>query len=142
VQEQGQAQGRGRDLIAETDAKKEKGVKILVCGDRNFQNQELMNEVLDALKPVVSLLIAGGARGADTLAENWATLNQIPTQIFPAEWDKHGRAAGTIRNKQMLDEGSPALVIAFPSPNSKGTRHMIRIAKSAGITTHVLEIEV
>jgi len=54
----------------------------------------------------------------------------------PAEWDKFGRRAGPLRNEQMLREGKPDVVVAFPG--GRGTAHMVRIAKEAGID--VLEI--
>ena len=54
---------------------------------------------------------------------------------FPADWKKYGRAAGPIRNKQMLNEGKPDLVLAFHTniENSKGTKSMIQIAKKSEI---------
>jgi len=73
----------------------------------------------------------GMARGADMLAWQWAHDFGIPTCEFPADWDRHRRSAGTIRNEQMLREGKPDLVIAFPG--GRGTAHMVRIAKAAGV---------
>jgi hypothetical protein len=75
--------------------------------------------------------VTGGANGADHSAEDWAIDNGIVRRVFPADWDKHKRAAGPIRNKQMLVEGKPDLVLAFPG--GKGTRNMVAQARSAGV---------
>jgi hypothetical protein len=59
--------------------------------------------------------------------------------VFYADWDKHGRAAGPIRNQQMLDEGKPDLVVAFLLPQGSGTLDMIRRTEKAGIEVRVIE---
>jgi hypothetical protein len=76
-------------------------------------------------------LIAGGARGADTLAYEWAQARGIPAVVYKADWAKLGRAAGPIRNQRMLGEGNPNLVIAFPG--GRGTANMVRLAREAGV---------
>ena len=77
-------------------------------------------------------IIAGGARGADSLAVEWAKSRGIPFQEFPANWSLHGRkAAGPKRNQQMLDENNIFLVIAFPG--GSGTADMVARAQKAGI---------
>ncbi len=88
---------------------------------------------LDALRSSrgVTLLISGCARGADTLTIEWAEAGGIEVARFPADWSTHGRAAGPIRNQQMLDEGKPELVVAFPG--GRGTADMVRRARAAGI---------
>jgi hypothetical protein len=65
------------------------------------------------------------------MAGEWADVFGVPFRIFPANWKKHGRAAGPMRNQQMLDEGKPDLVIAFPG--GSGTADMVRRAKAAGV---------
>ena len=64
----------------------------------------------------------------------------MPVSIYPADWDKHGKAAGPIRNKQMIDEGKPDLVIAFPG--GRGTAGAVRLAKFAGVTVRVVEVKI
>lgn len=76
-------------------------------------------------------IISGVAKGVDTVAIDWAVLNWCPFEEYPANWSKHGKAAGPIRNQQMLDEGKPDLVVAFPG--GRGTAHMVRLAKAAGV---------
>ena len=76
-------------------------------------------------------IIAGGAKGADAAAIDWAVNSWCDFKEYPADWDKYGKRAGYIRNKQMLDEGCPDLVVAFPG--GKGTAMMIKLAEEAGI---------
>ena len=65
------------------------------------------------------------------LAYEWAIERQMPTFSFPAEWNRLGKSAGYLRNKQMLDIGSPDLAVAFPG--GAGTQNMIGLLEKAGI---------
>ena len=109
------------------------GHRVLVCGSRHFANTPLLERVLDALEPQPTLIIHGNARGADRMAGSWAIAHGLPVEVYPAQWDTYGRAAGSIRNKQMLDEGRPDRVVAFPVAGGRGTQNMMRQAEEAGI---------
>jgi hypothetical protein len=65
------------------------------------------------------------------LADPWAAINYVRTEVFPADWVRHGRAAGPVRNTRMLNDGEPDLVIAFPGGH--GTADMVKQARAAGI---------
>lgn len=104
-------------------------MRVLVCGGRNYDNYDIVSETLS--KFTVDAVITGGCSGADALAERWARENNVAVLLFPAQWDEHGRAAGPIRNQQMLDEGKPDLVLAFRG--GKGTADMVRRAAKANI---------
>ena len=110
-------------------------MRILVCGGRDYSNFAQMTTILDALDygkdGYITLVINGAARGADKMSTNWALSNGTDYIEYPADWDKFGKAAGSIRNQQMLDEGKPDLVIAFPG--GTGTADMIRRSRKAGI---------
>ena len=84
----------------------------------------------------ISLVIAGGARGADTLGAEWAKGQGIPCEVYMADWEGLGRKAGPIRNQRMLDEGKPDLVVAFPG--GRGTADMVRRAHAAGLAVLVI----
>ena len=114
-------------------------MRVLVCGGRTFTDYHLLTKTLLEIDPPVTVLIEGGATGADTLAHLWAVGQDLRTVTYGANWEKHGRSAGPIRNQQMLDEGKPELVIAFPTFNSRGTWHMVRIARKAGVEVRVIE---
>ena len=102
-------------------------MRVLVCGGRDFTDYGLLCKILEEIGPTV--IIAGGARGADTLAKIWARSNSIDYEEYRAEWEKYDKAAGPIRNKKMLEEGNPDLVVAFPG--GSGTANMIMLSKKA-----------
>jgi hypothetical protein len=108
-------------------------MKVLVCGGRNFLNMQMVNDVLGAyhLECPITLLVEGGARGADRLARNWAAINNVQWVTYKADWDTFGKSAGVIRNIQMLETERPDIVFAFPG--GKGTQHMVSIAKKKGV---------
>lgn len=133
-------------------------LRVLVCGGRNFANRVVKGDeiakrehyfIFSALDKIALehakatgvntednwlpywTVISGGAKGADNAGEDWAVINWTQLEIYPADWEKYGTAAGIIRNIQMLKEGKPDLVVAFPG--GRGTAHMVKIAKEAGI---------
>jgi predicted Rossmann-fold nucleotide-binding protein len=112
--------------------------RVLVCGGRNYDDHLRVAAVLNRLHNAkgISLIIQGGARGADELAFGWARANGIEEIQFDADWENQGSFAGPARNKRMLDEGKPDLVIAFPG--GRGTADMVRKARRAGV--EVVEI--
>jgi len=115
-------------------------MRILVCGGRNYRDPDAVYSALDNLKrgqSGVSLVIEGGALGADCFAAEWADMTGTPHMQFAADWKRFGRAAGAIRNKQMLDEGKPDLVVAFPG--GRGTANMIAQAEKAGVRVQRME---
>lgn len=108
-------------------------MRVLVCGGRDYKDRDAVLRALDRvhIDKGITLLIRGGARGADTLAEQWAESLEIDIERYPANWSKDGNAAGPIRNARMLTEGKPDLVVAFPG--GRGTADMIRQAEAAGV---------
>jgi hypothetical protein len=83
-----------------------------------------------------SVIIQGGADGADECARIYAGAYSVECITFAADWKKHGKAAGPIRNQKMIDEGKPECVLAFPG--GRGTADMVRRAMASGI--HVIEV--
>lgn len=82
----------------------------------------------------VAVIIHGNARGADLLADQYAREKSIRVLPFPADWNLHGRRAGPIRNRLMLTEGQPHVIVAFKGGN--GTADMIRQGKKAGVPVY------
>lgn len=113
-------------------------MRVLVCGGRDYNDGARLSAVLHKLhqEAGIDLIIEGGAKGADFLAHVWATMEDVPTERFEADWENQGSFAGPARNKRMLDEGKPDLVIAFPG--GRGTADMCRKARRAGV--EVIEI--
>jgi hypothetical protein len=120
--------------------------RVLVCGGRDYADYYRLAEFLDNLcaergwvtepdefgnhLPMVHI-ISGMARGADTLAIDWAVTRYCSWSEYPADWKRHGNKAGPIRNQYMLDHGKPDIVVAFPG--GVGTRDMISRAKKSGV---------
>jgi hypothetical protein len=97
-----------------------------------FFLQEMQDLLDDTLKMGHRLvIIEGEARGADILAREWAKARNIPHIPCKADWDRLGKAAGLIRNRQMLDDHRPHFVLAFPG--GTGTAHMCKIARAAKV---------
>lgn len=118
-------------------------IRVLICGGRDFDKFHLLDKVLDEVSKnsVITAIISGGAEGADKMGEEYAYMNHIPLHRYPANWFLFGKKAGPIRNQQMIDEGKPDLVVAFPTKNSRGTYDMIRRAEKHGIKTIVVKEE-
>ena len=110
--------------------------RVLVCGSREYKRERFLWTLLDYFAPTV--VITGGANGADNFAEAWAMLHSCPCLIYKADWSI-GKSAGPIRNQQMIDEGKPNMGIAFPLGSSPGTRDMVARLHEHKIRTVVVE---
>lgn len=132
--------------------------RLLVCGGRDYGYRKtpegkkvryepeiaFLERYLDTFAAHIRattgrsiLVIEGGATGADEFAREWAQARGLEYRTFPADWKKYNKAAGYVRNRQMLEEGRPEAVIAFKG--GKGTRMMVAIAKGAGVPTRHIE---
>lgn len=115
-------------------------MRVIVCGGRDYQNRNRVYTTLDVILKNVGkdalTIIQGGAQGADRLAVDWALLNNVEVIQYPADWQKYGKRAGYIRNKQMLDEGKADYVIAFPG--GPGTKMMTELAQKANVKVVVI----
>lgn len=135
-----------------------KQVRLLVCGGRNFgyvakDENPLDPEVQKRIKlqracfyKVMDtfykenpnlLVIQGGAKGADKLAKQWANIHEVASIEYMPDWSNYGKAAGILRNIDMLEDGEPDVTIAFPG--STGTKHMVSISRKANVK--VIEID-
>ena len=108
-------------------------MRVLVCGGRDYKDAARVAQVLDTLHAQhgFTVVIEGGALGVDSWAALWAQGRGIAGETYPADWTAYGKAAGPIRNLQMISNGKPDLVVAFPG--GRGTADMVRRAKTAGI---------
>lgn len=102
-----------------------------MCGGRYYKDRRTLYRVLDALDPPATVIIAGGATGADSMAVDWARERGVPNIVFAADWERYGKAAGPVRNAKMLLLGRPDRVIAFPG--DRGTQNMIDRSRLAGV---------
>lgn len=114
-------------------------MKVLVCGGRDYNDKECVFRNLDMIANIylISEIIEGGARGADALGKLWAIERKIPFITFHADWNQYGKSAGFRRNKEMLEQGKPWLVVAFPG--GRGTANMIELARKANVQLRVIQ---
>lgn len=107
--------------------------KVLVCGGRDFFEREFVFRQLDKYHAQYKFtqVIHGAAPGVDSLVHEWAALRGVERRPFPAQWKTFKNAAGHIRNEQMLVEGQPDMVVAFPG--GAGTSNMIKQTLNAGL---------
>ena len=117
--------------------------RVIICGGRDFSNYDLLKERCDYYlqnkKECNIIIVCGKARGADTLGEQYANERGYAIEYYPADWDKFGKSAGFIRNKEMVDVADE--VIAFWDGASHGTKHTIDIANEKGINVKVVHYE-
>lgn len=111
-------------------------MKVIICGGRDYFFSDEDRATLNTLHAVwhFSLVLSGGAPGADACGESWAMKVGVPIQRFQADWITYGRAAGPRRNKAMVDycaTESQGLVVAFPGGH--GTRNCLWLAKQANL---------
>lgn len=111
----------------------------IVCGSRSYRS-DIFDE-LDRLAEERGYPLTvrhGDCRGVDRQAHEWARQRCISVERCPADWITHGRAAGPIRNRQMLDAGAD-LVVAFPG--GRGTADMVKQARARGVEVVMLGSE-
>ena len=107
-------------------------VKIVVAGSREYTNYNEAKKFIDKCisrirKNNKIIIISGGARGADTLGEEYAKENGFKIERYLADWETYGKSAGPIRNKMMAQNCN--YVICFWDGKSAGTKTMIEYAK-------------
>lgn len=108
--------------------------RVVVTGGRGFGDYNRIRQTLVALD--IAALAQGGAEGADSLARMWGELRRIPVSTYLANWATEGTRAGPLRNRRMLDDFKPDLVVAFRG--GKGTADCVKAARERGI--EVLEV--
>ena len=119
------------ETTAEADS-----MKVLVCGGRNYGDSAAVYSALMAIyerEPYDTLIIIQGGcpTGADAIARHWCIAHYVPYINVPADWAKHGKSAGPIRNQRMIDVYEPDMVLAFPG--GKGTADMVLRAEKSAI---------
>ena len=110
-------------------------MKVIIAGSRTIHDYIQVVLAVRESRFEVTEVVSGGAFGVDRLGEEWARDNEIPVKHFPAEWRKHRRSAGSIRNGQMAEYADA--LIAIHDGESRGTADMIRQAKKAGLLVYI-----
>jgi hypothetical protein len=105
---------------------------LAIVGYRGFTDETVFMETMQAFVAkygLPELVVSGGAAGADTMGELWAAICGIPTRILTPDWRRYGRAAGLMRNTDIV--AACTHMVAFPSIHGKGTQDSIRKAQQA-----------
>lgn len=113
-------------------------MRTIIAGSRSVNSQRLMGTVMQSAAAqgiVPTVVLSGTARGADRLGEAWARMNDIPIERYPAAWETLGARAGYLRNSVMASKAEA--LVAIWDGKSKGTKHMIEIARARGLLTFV-----
>lgn len=120
-------------------------IKVIIAGTRDFNDYAFLKKNVDYFLQGINPnneeieIVSGNARGADKLGERYAKEHNLPVKLFPANWDKYGKQAGYLRNQEMANYAD--VLIAFWDEKSKGTKHMIDIAKKQDLTVIVVGYE-
>jgi len=124
-------------------------VILIITGDRKWKNRPKIGKALYRRRKKITLVLQGGAAGADLIGDDYAKLLGIPTAQFDANWTFHGRAAGPIRNYNQLKFGiavakalkEQLMVLAFHSDlkHSKGTLNMVQQARKQKVLVKIIK---
>lgn len=126
-------------------------LRIIIAGSRDFNDYDKLEKIMNDFfshfykynknkQYSCVKIISGTARGADTLGERYADEYGYEVVKFPADWDNLGKKAGIVRNAEMakyaVEDGHDGVLVAFWDGKSKGTEHMINIAKRYGLAVY------
>lgn len=114
-------------------------MRTIIAGSRTAKGYNDLLRAIDCVSWKPTIVLSGTAKGADLLGERWAKENNVPIERFPADWDRHGKSAGFIRNIEMA-KSAEALICLWDG-QSKGTKHMINEASKRGLVIYVWRID-
>lgn len=110
-------------------------MKTIIAGMRDFHDYNSLLIAVARSGRVITEVVSGCAKGVDALGEKWGHDHCVPVKKFPADWDKHGKAAGPIRNRQMAEYADA--LIAIWDGKSRGTKNMIETATKLRLAVYV-----
>lgn len=110
-------------------------MKVIIAGGRDYHDYEVLKQAVAESQLAITTVVSGGAKGVDAMGERYAEEMNLQLNIYAADWETHGRAAGPIRNRKMA-ENAEAL-IALWDGESRGTKNMIETATKKGLIVYV-----
>lgn len=116
-------------------------MKTIIAGSRSFNDYDRFEDLMDGVSMFINVtsIISGLAHGADTMALKYAAEADLPVEKFEPNWEKYGKAAGPLRNSEMVERADA--LVAFWDGESRGTKSVIDLALRAGLTVIVLPVE-
>lgn len=109
-------------------------MRTIIAGSRTIRDPKHVDDAVKQSGFTITEVVCGGALGVDVLGYKLARKLNIPVKVFLPDWEKHGRAAGIIRNRQMGDYAQA--LIAVWDGKSRGTKHMIDYAHEKGLQVY------
>lgn len=115
-------------------------MKIIIAGSRGFTDYALFNKLMTRMTLMMRevIVVTGDAKGADALARRWAYESGHTYEVWRAEWEKHGKAAGILRNEEMIKDSGGKILIAWWDGRSSGTRDAITRARKHGLKVKII----
>lgn len=110
-------------------------MRTIIAGSRTVTDYETVKKGIESIAIPITVVLCGEAKGPDKLGKYWASENNIPVESYPADWEKHGKGAGFIRNIEMVKNAD--VLIAFWDGRSKGTEHVIKQAKKYNLKVFI-----
>lgn len=108
-------------------------MKTIIAGSRDIKDPSVVESAIRGSGFTITEVVSGCAPGVDLLGSQWAAANNIPWKAFPADWNKHGRQAGPIRNAKMADYAEALICIHHNTP---GSLNMLKVARSLGLEVY------
>ena len=114
-------------------------MRTIIAGSRTVHRIKDISDAVYFSKFKPTVILSGGAKGADSLGEEWAAELKIPIEIYPADWERYGRGAGFKRNALMASKADA--LIAVWDAQSRGTKHMIQTATALKLQVYVYTVK-
>jgi len=111
-------------------------VRVIIAGSRTIHDYAVVEHAVKESKFDVTEVVCGGASGVDTLGFTWATRHEIPVKMMPADWKRHGRSAGPLRNGEMARYADALILVwdGISRGSSSMKQQMTRLGK------HIFEV--
>jgi predicted Rossmann-fold nucleotide-binding protein len=134
------------NLTKITGVREGEEMKVLICGSRNVSNKDMLFEIFDRWAGRLALgadtvVITGGARGVDGIAREWCLSKGFRSVVMNADWDKNGKRAGYVRNRDMLELEPVHVLGVMLEGGSKGTLDMLTISKERMLDVKVVYVK-
>lgn len=119
-------------------------MRTIIAGSRTVLDYRRMStamiEAADAIEGSIipTVVLCGMAIGADMLGYDWAKNRNLVIERYPADWRKHGKAAGFVRNEIMVEHADA--LVALWDGKSRGTQHVIGQAERRGLRVYIYEV--
>ena len=113
-------------------------MRTIIAGSREIRDYKLVEDTVENSGIVPTVIISGGARGVDRLGERYGAIHNVPVEVYLPDWAGEGKKAGFLRNRDMAQNADA--LIAIWDGKSKGTKHMIDLAKQYHLNVYVEEV--